>query len=207
MDELTQLLGMLGVTSFAEATTAIANMNAALEQAQAALGTKGTVATMSALVARSARLSALEKAAGKEGEEADGLLRAALVSHAELPKVQSRVAELEKVEQTSKLAALFADAEKAGKLTPAIKQSVQASFDAGEITLKGAESWLSNLVPVAALANQGANAPKPAAPTASGGAPLMHEGKTYDQLAPLERVALKKSNPELFNAMRASAQG
>lgn len=200
MDELNQLLAMLGVPSFAEATTAIANMNAQLDAAQSALGTKGTAATMSALVGRSGRLAALEKACGKEGEEAVGLIRAALTSHAELPKLQERVAELEKGQQAHALSELFAKADSEKKLTPAIKQSVQQAFDAGEITLKGAESWLSNLLPVKALEQR-----QEAAPGHAQGSALTHNGKTFKQLTGLERVALKKSDPSLYEAMRSSA--
>lgn len=201
MDELNQLLAMLGVSSFAEATTAIANMNAQLESAQSALGVKGTAATMSKLVSRSVHLSALEKACGKEGDEAVGVIRAALTSHAEMPKLQSRIAELEKGQQAHALSELFAAADSEKKLTPAIKQSVKQAFDAGEITLKGAETWLANLLPVKALEQRQEAAPS----VAQSAAVLTHNNKTFKQMTGPERVALKKADPSLYEAMRKSA--
>lgn len=201
MDELQQLFALMGVTSYAEAVAALTAFNTTLSAEQATLATKGTSATLSALAGRSALLTAVEKATGKTGDEAVGLVRAALTSHTELPKLQERIAELEKGEQTHALAALFAKADEEKRLTPAIKQSVQAAFDAGEITLKGAESWLANSVPVKAF-EQRTEAPAGNTP---GSVPALHNGKKWSELTGVERADLKKTNPDLYAAMRASA--
>lgn len=162
-------------------------------------------ASMADLQAATLRLKALETAAGVVGDECVGVLRAALTSHTDaLPKAQKRIADLEKLGQSHELASLFAQAEKDKKLTPAIRDNVQAAFDAGHVTLEGAKSWLANLLPVAALAA----APKAAAPSTSPelSADQKELADAFAKMSGGERAALKKSDPERYAAMRAAHQ-
>jgi hypothetical protein len=203
MDELQQLLALMSANSFAEAVAVLTSVNAIIDSESAALGTRGPAATLTALKSRGALLSAIEKATGKTGDDAVGAVRAALTSHEELPKLQKRVADLEKSGQTHALDAAFAKADADKKLSPAIKLSVQAAFDAGDVTLKGAESWLENLLPISALAA------KPKQESAPKGAPagevLKHNGKTFVEMSGPERADLHKADKDMYEAMRSSA--
>jgi hypothetical protein len=203
MDEqLQELLALMGAATFADGVAVVTQLNTLTGVSGVALGTKGAAATLVALDSCRVRLAAIEKAVGSSGDECVGAVRAALTSHAELPKAQARVAELEKSSETHALSALFAKASDEKKLTPAIRESVQAAFDAGDVTLKGAEAWLSKLLPVSALATE----PKhEGAPAGNAGATLKHNGKTYAEMSGIERANLKKTNPELFKAMRSPA--
>jgi ATP-dependent Clp protease protease subunit len=154
-------------------------------------------------VQRLSLLARIEAKTGKAGDEAQGLVLAALASHAELPKLQARIAELEENTESQALESLILKAKEDKKCTPAMAESVRASFKAKEITLKGAEAWLSNSPTVAALQTKQET---PAAPsttvTASGDT---WNGKGWDDLTPVLRAQLKRENPELYKAMRRPA--
>jgi cell division protein ZapA (FtsZ GTPase activity inhibitor) len=201
MDELQQLMALAGATTFAEAVANMTAVNTQIRAVQSALGTSDAASTFAALSARSAQLSAVEKATGKTGEEAVGVVHAAMLSHTELPKMAARIGELEKVERGSKLAEMFATAEKEKRLTPAIREAVQAQVDAG-MTLAAAEAWLKSCVPVPGISATQKNEPA-TTPVVSN--KLKHEGKTFGEMNGRERVELKRSNPELYEAMRSSA--
>lgn len=213
MNELEQLLAMLGVKTFAEAAASITNFNAFLEAACTAAGTKDTAAALAAVQARASFGAALQTACGgKTGDEAIGLVRAALASHAELPKAQARVVELEgqvaenaKKEEQHTLEALITTAKAAKKCTPAMEKSVREAFEKKEVTLAGAKAWLENAPAVPALVDNKTEAPPPAAGAANSGEPLKHNGKTWAEMTGPERVALKRSQPDLYTAMRKAA--
>jgi ATP-dependent Clp endopeptidase proteolytic subunit ClpP len=150
-------------------------------------------------VQRLSLLTRIEAKTGKQGDEAQGLLLAALASHEQLPALQARVAELEAAGETNALEALITKAKADKKCTPAMAESVRASFAAKEITLKGAEAWLANSPVIAAL-----NAKEEQTPPAHQG-DLKHDGRSWDELKPAQRADLKRTNPELYEAMRASA--
>lgn len=206
MDEMQQLLALMGVASFAEGVAVLTTVNSTLESAQAVLSTKGTAATLSALMGRHARLAALEKAAGKEGDEADGLFRAALVSHAELPKAHAELAQLKKDGQTLELDKAIDKAKAASKLTPALESDIRKQFADGSLTLATAQWMLDKLQPVAALA-----AAKDGAQPAPASAPVIVEltwsGKKWAELSGPERVQLLQENKDLYTAMRDVSRG
>lgn len=201
MNETQQLLALMGVTSEAEGIAAMQGVNAIVDAEMAALGTTGIGETLRALASRSGRLSSLEKAAGKAGDEADGLIRAALLSHAEMPTLRARVAELEKAQRDSELAEAMLSAEREHKLTPAYKAAVQLAYDSGDVTLAGAKAMLAALTPIAAFAPKQESAPT----NAPGEANLTHNGKRWSEMTGVERASLKKSDPSLYEAMRKSA--
>lgn len=163
-------------------------------------------ASMSALQDCVAFARSVEAAAGKQGGEALGFVRAALESHTELPKAQAKIADLEKTAQSHEIDKAFAKAKEENRLTPALEEKVRASFAAGDITLSGARTWLENSPVVAALA--ATKQPKvEQAPANVAGAPeLTHNGKAWAQLNGAERAALKRELPETYNAMRDAAQ-
>lgn len=167
-----QILNALGVSSIAEAS------------AQIALA-KG-----------------VQSATGKSGDDATGLIRAAMQSHTELPKAQARIKELEQKTEEHELDRLFAKAKEEKRLTPAIEKSVRDAFAASEVTLKGAEVWLSNSPVIAALSTPTASA-QPPATNASGA--LTYNGKTYAEMKPTEKAALAKEDNALFEQMRAAS--
>lgn len=169
----------------------------AAEDIKTVLATLG-VATVAEGAARLALLTRMEATLGTTGEEALGTLKAWQGSHAELPKAKERIADLEKSNQASSLEALVAKGKQENKLTPAMEKSVREQFAAGEITLKGAEAWLANLTPIAAL---GGEKKQPAPPIQGRDAPKWN-GKTYAELTPQQRHDLKAENPELFEEMR-----
>lgn len=170
------------------------------DQILAALGCK-SLSDAKALIAKGQRFEKIEASASAKNDEAQGVVLAALNSHAELPKAQARIAELEAKVSTHALDGMIAQAKDAKKLTPAIEASVRAAVAAGDVTIKGAEAWLANLAPIAALVA----AKKEEAGPLKVGADAKHNGKTYAEMKPAERAALKRENPELFAAMRSAS--
>lgn len=158
------------------------------------------VASVQEAASRLSILARIEAATTKSGDEAHGVVLAAMASHGELPKLQARIAELEKGAESSALDALIAKAKEERKLTPALEKTVRDQFSGGDITLKGAEAFLGSLTPIAAL-----NARSAAAPASSGtSAPApVWSGKTYAELRPAQRAQLKREDPELYAAMSA----
>lgn len=166
---------------------------------------------------RNERLSLLdriEKAVGKSGDEAHGVVLAALSAQsalasvqADLDKAQARIAELEQGQEAAALEQAIAQAKQESKCTPAIESSVRDAFAAKQVTLKGAQAWLSALPTISALAAAKEQKPKlEAAPgSAAPAVALKHNGKSYAEMKPSERAALKKENPELFAAMRSAS--
>jgi len=167
------------------------------EQILKALGVKSIAEAQ----ARLGRLDRIEAAVGSAGDECQGVIRAAMHSHAELPKAQARIAELESAASVHALDGMIAQAKEAKKLTPAIEASVRAAVAAGDVTIKGAEAWLANLAPIAALVA----AKKEEAAPIQVSADAKHNGKTYAEMLPKERAELKRENPELFAAMRSAS--
>lgn len=204
MNELEQLLSMLGSASFAEAAATITNLNAAIDGVKSATG-KGTAQeAISELTARAARAPfalAVEKATGKTGDEAIGLIHAALASHVELPKAQARVTELEMTTSEQAFNSLVAKAKDEKRLTPAQETAARAAFASGELTLKSAEFFFANLSVNSLLQTP----PTPGTPetVVTPASAQLWNGKTYAQLSGPERAALNKENPDLFKQMRA----
>lgn len=206
MDEqLQQLLAILGVANAADGIAAINRFTGFLNSAKTASGKSDVSETLNAALASLSFAKAVETATGKMGDEAVGLIRAAMASHAALPQAQARVAELEARNEANELETLITKAKNEKRCTPHIEASVRTAFTAKEITLAGAKAWLENSPVIPALEQR-----DPAPPTQAGGkeVPPPHlewNGKTYSQLKGAEKAALKRENPELFEAMRASS--
>lgn len=163
----------------------------------AALG----VASVAEAAARLALLTRFEALTGKTGDEALGVMQAMAASHAELPKANARITELEKSTQDGALDALITQGKAEAKITPALEASIRAQVTAGDMTLKGAQAMVATLAPVPALGKKDAPPSTSEGPTGD----LKHNGKSYDQLTFAERAELSKSNPDLYSAMRKSS--
>lgn len=202
MNELEQLLAMLGVATFAEATASIANFNAFLGDAKVSTGKASADAALTVVKERVALLSSVETATGVTGDAVVGVVRAWKDSAGLVAGLQAKIADFEKAGEGHAFDKLVTAAKDARRGTPAQHASVRASFDAKEITLKGAEAWLANLTTLPGSEQREVAAPPSVDPNAKGGDAPKFNGKTYAEMTPTERVALKRADPALFKAMR-----
>jgi hypothetical protein len=127
-------------------------------------------------------------------DAARGLVEAGRAAVAELPKAQARVAELEKASEERDRAAVIAKLESEKRITPAQRDGFckTASLE----TLRAfAES-----APVIVAESQHREAPASGAAGAT--APVTHNGKSYEVLTGPERIALRGSDKDTFNALR-----
>lgn len=205
MDEqLQQLLAALGVQTFAEGLVAISNGDRLFAALKKESGKDSVAEAVTELCARAARApfaSAVEKATGKQGDEAIGLIVAALASHAALPEAREQLANLQKTTDTQSFESLVTKAKAENKLTKAQEDAYRASFAAGELTLKQVEFVFANLTVIAALESKDHAAPSGITPSAD----LKHNGKTFAEMKPRERADLKAEHPDLYEAMRKGA--
>lgn len=145
----------------------------------------------------------------KETSEALGVVLAFKASHEELPKVQTKVCELEEAGRQRDVAALIkaglstqppsAENPHAGKLVPATAKFWETR------TAAELESFLAvapRVIPTAATPGASNASTTSASATVVNGRAADTKGRTYEQITPSERAALKKSDPDLFNALR-----
>lgn len=146
------------------------------------------------------RLAAIEAKIGATGDALMGALDGLLASKAELDKANAKLAEQAVASEKIERDALVKQGEADGKLTPALT-AFYADKPLAE--LKGFIAVAPVVVPrpVAQPKTAGAAGAK----TGKAELTLTHEGKTYTELKPSERAALKRSNRELFDAMHAEA--
>lgn len=176
-----------------------------LEAAVVALATKHK--------AHGAQLSALLALTGKDAEESVGVVLAWKSDSAKLPAKDTELADANakilKLEQKAELDTAITLAKAANKLTPAEEKSLRDMFEAGDITLKGIKSNLEAKAAHPALENarEQKTAPEAKEGTTTTTAALTHDGKTWAQLTGPQKVALKKSDIEHYNAMRTQALG
>jgi phage I-like protein len=205
-EQLNQLYALLGVSSFAAATAAINGFNGFLTEAEKQTGKRSADALASCTDALAFR-GRIEKATNKAGDEAHGLVLAALESHKELPGLRAQVAELQAKTTQQELDTMLAKAIDDKKLTPAQEQNYRDQVASGDLTLKGCKSVLDSLHPIPALQNVAPPATSQDAGSVQGAAdePMKHNGKTWSDMAPSERAALKRSDLATYNAMRIQA--
>lgn len=144
----------------------------------------------------------VEAATGLEGEAAFALAESALASHAQLPKAQARIAELEKVMHGHALDGMIAQAKQAKKLTPAMERALRDCFASGDMTFNGAVRYIESLGVIPALASAKLH---DAAPLSVSGE-YRWNGKTWAELRPVERADLKREDPGLYAEMAARAR-
>jgi phage I-like protein len=206
-EQLNQLYALLGVSTFAAATTAINGFNAFFGEAKALTGESSTDKVLASAKDACAFRGRIEKATNKAGDEAHGVVLAALESHKELPGLRAQVAELQAKTTQQELDTMLAKAIDDKKLTPAQEQNYRDQVASGDLTLKGCKSVLDSLHPIPALQNVAPPATSQDAGSVQGAAdePMKHNGKTWSDMAPSERAALKRSDLATYNAMRIQA--
>lgn len=158
------------------------------------------VNTAAEAVARQAVLGRIETLTGKSGDEAIGVLMAWKASHEQLPQLQAQQAELSKAAEAADLEKAIGDAKQAHKLAPGEEATLRQLVTSGELSTKAAKAMLATKVAIPQLAKSTPGAS--AIPDVVSDVSLKHEGKSYAELKPAQRAALKKSNPDLYEAMK-----
>lgn len=205
-EQLNQLYALLGVATFAAASAAITNFNAFLTDAKTLTDESNTDKALASCKDACSFRGRIEKATAKAGDEAHGLVLAALESHKELPGLRAQVAELQAKTTQQELDTMLAKAIDEKKLTPAQEQNYRDQVASGDLSLKGCKSVLDSLHPIPALQNVQPPAASPdTGAVQSSNEPLKHNGKTFNDMTGTERAALKKSDPDTYNAMRTQA--
>jgi hypothetical protein len=203
-----RILKALGATDELEALRLVAEASDFMQSVHAITGVSTYAASLEALKAHAALCREVVAATEKPSAEALGVVLAWKSDAAKVPDLNARVATLEEEGRTRDVDALIAKAldtgapsdlnPHAGKLT-----KPQADYLRDELKLNAAqlESYLktkSRELPVPA--KQGKTDLSKA--TNGAGRVVDTQGRTYEQIPSPERVTMKKSDPDLFNAIR-----
>ena len=184
--KLIQALGLPEQATEADALTAVAKLSA-----------RGTLA------------SEVEILTEASGPAALGVVRAWREGAARGAELATENARLQTEAHGRDFAAAIADGKSARKLTPATAAHFEARFQAA-IKDGRAASLVEELKSFLAVAPQivpTAGTPAEPPPAGAGvGAVLTHDGKAFDQLAPIEKHNLWRDQPELYAAMRDQAR-
>lgn len=157
-------------------------------------------------------LAKLNSLTGKSGEETYGTIVAWKADAERVPGLQKQISDDSSKKETDDLNAAFTAAHTANKITPAMETEFRKQLNHEDpkqrMSPQAMIATLSTLQPIKALANQ----PQQAAGGAIAGAAvstnvgakltLTHNGKTYDQLEPMERHALWEEDRATHDAMR-----
>lgn len=164
-----------------------------------------------------ALVSKLEGLAGKTGDEMHGVVLAWKASHDRLPGLEKQLAEIDAKREDDELESAIRAAKDAQKLSPAMETEIRRQVKDKELTIKGAKAMLSTMAPIPAFVN-GRNQTGAASDAAASGTTadaageqlgtnakgeLTIEGKSFSELEPAQRAALKKNAPELYAQMKA----
>jgi capsid assembly protease len=209
---LAQALGLSeGASDEAFATSALAfaqqkkDADAAKATAEAKASTAETTAKEAEAKAKAteARLEAIETKVGAKGDALMGAIDGLLAAKTELDKATAKLAEQAEAAEKLERSALEKQGTADGKLTPAL-----ITHYAGKplAELKGFLDVAPVVVPRAVTQPKAAGAGKSAGKEQPAQT-LTHEGKTWAELTPSARAALKKSDPDAYNAMRSEALG
>lgn len=162
------------------------------------------VAAITGLKSKAARLDELEGLTGKTGPEALGTVKAWQASAEQAEQLKAEKDALELEGQKRDFASALADGKKAGacKLTPATEKHFQDKFDAAEnkagqiVELKSFLAVAPVVLPTAAQKPQ----------ENVGDAASKHNGKSFDEMTPIERHRLHSESPEIYAEMRAQSR-
>jgi phage I-like protein len=167
-----QLLGMMGATSYAEATSIVATVNTFVDAAKALTGKASTAEALTTLKSMAANSNALEKAIGKTGDaalteisnlqafaksveaatgatgaEALAVIAAGKSATARVTTLEAEASAQRKQNEDRDAADAIAKATTEGRLPPAAKAEAEALY--GELGLKALNRYL-NALPVGA---------------------------------------------------------
>lgn len=174
------------------------HMSEELKKLYAALGSSNTeeaLAKITAMGSVAAMLGKLEALAGAKGEEAFGVLKAAVADSKELAGTKAELAAIRASTEKAELDAAFASAHSEKKITPVEETELRAQIEAKEMTAKGVIAYLAKRSPNPVLANQDGKVPQ----NKGSGA----KGQGYEHLTTPERLKLQREDEETFNALRA----
>jgi phage I-like protein len=191
MEELEQLLALLGVQTFAEAATAITRMNAFLADARERTGRQGgTSETLDVVRAQLGFARAVEASLGAQGGEAIARVEALKAQGERLQAAEASLQALHKAQGDAEAGALIAQATTEGRLAPAKQDKAQEIY--AEYGVKALRTFLDCLPQASSPTVPGAPAPRQ--PRAQGTQPTgTSEGgeESADDLTPEELAVAK----------------
>ncbi len=220
MDELNQLLAMLGAPNFSAGTTAIANLNTFIDAAKAMTGKPTTADALASIKSMAANSNAVEKAlsktgdaalneisnlqafakavesaTGAQGAEALGVIAAGKNASARVTALEGEAQAQRKASEDRDAKDAIAEAVTDGRLRPAAKEQADTFYN--EHGLKGLKSFLAALPPGAPVTSTSTNpALKQPAPKTEGDAPAVDAEVT-------KRLVAKGYSPELIAQAQA----
>jgi len=130
---------------------------------------------------------------GAEGEAAVGKVVALQVTAERVTAVEKSAADTAAKLEASELDK-FLTSQIGDRLTPVTAKNYRAKYDAKALSFEGIKASVECLTPIPGT---GARIAAPQATSAD----AKYNGKTYAELKPMERAALKKEDPALFEAM------
>jgi ATP-dependent Clp protease, protease subunit len=162
----------------------------------------------------------IEQLLGAAGPAALGAVRALQEERNNNTQLASEVAKLKIVNARREFDGLREQGTKALKLTPAVSKLYNDRFeaaiklsegengDADSAAAKAAEvcADFKGYLAVAPRIVSTASAPAADGGVGGDGAPILFEGKKFEELKPMQQKRLKDNNPDLYNSMREDAQ-
>jgi hypothetical protein len=142
--------------------------------------------------------TSIETTTGKTGAEAVGVLQAWRTSHDALPAAQARLSELEAKSEEQEIDKIIASGKEAKKLTPDAEARIRDLYAKKDITLAGARVMVDTMLPLKAMASTTEQ------PRITNGSSTVAEAdaKRWEEMKPMDRAALKRNDPEAYNALR-----
>lgn len=186
------ILEALGADDESDALRIVAEANQFIGAMQTIAGTEA-LATVTEKVRQAHALARdVQAATDKPANEAIGVVLAWKAASEQLPQLAADLETAKESVRKQEVDQLLAEGKRAGKLTPATAD-FWATRSADE--LRAFLAVAPRVIP--AVAKVAADAqPKSAPPTATA------DGQKYEALKPAEKARLKKSDPELFEALR-----
>lgn len=145
-----------------------------------------------------------EALTGKTGEEAIQVVEGWKADADKLKETEGKLEDLEKKAEENELDAAIAKAKAAGKCSPAQEKNLREQVKEGEITLAAAKKTLETNPVNAALVSESEEQSSTSGDANADGK-LTWEGKTWDELKPAQRAAMKRKDPKTYEAMRREA--
>lgn len=198
--ELEQLLGLLGVSNFAEAVAAVTRMNAFLTDARAQTGRSNTAEILDGVRAQSTFARSVEQAVGAQGGDAIARIAALQASAERLTQVEAQMQAQARAQGDIEAGGLMDEAIRAGRLEPAKRDKAQAIY--GEYGIKALRTFIEMLPAAQVSPTNSAGGNR--GPTQPHGGNTQNqqteEGLTVESLTADERAVAKAmgKTPEAF---------
>ena len=192
-----RILKALGATDELEALRIVADANAFMGDVKSATGAETFAAALETIKSSVGLSREISKITEKSvSAESLGTVLAWKSSHEQVPGLNEKVANLEEEGRKRDVADLIAQGQREGKLTPATAKHFEA---------RSAEELRTFLAVAPRVIPSEHKQPKTeiAVGTNANGAAAAADGRAYEDMKPAERSSLKKSDPDLFNAIRS----